>query len=216
MTVEQEAEMPGIETANYNGDEFERIFDLRNVLWDAGYYVDETNGWVYSNNERIGIAARKVDLHRLIFDPLGINMKSIVGVRREPDDFFLNFNDSCLYVIEKKSQQYEGSKDDTIQAAVSRRKEYWTALESMNYGANTFTSNRIRTAMSYVLNDWYRDEKYAWRLRENEEAGIPMLFCEFPLSIIGLDPYSAGPFPEMLEPNVQPEPATQEMLDLGL
>ena len=76
--------------------------------------------------------------------------------------------------------------------------------------------------MSYIVNDWYSDEKYAWRIQQNERAGIPMLFYEtlssygFPLSIIGLDPSYSGPVPMMIEPYVQPEPAVQGMFELEI
>ena len=198
--------MAGGSAAVYSGAEFEIEFDLKNIL-DPYYDIAPGTGRATSksNGMEVGIYGNQWDVHSKVFDRLGVDMRLTTGIARKPDDFFLNFNDGVLYIIEKKNQRTEGSVDEKIEAGPMRRVEYREAVNSMYQ--NELCDKKIGVAIAYVLSDHFAAPKYDFILRMLwQEYGIPCGINEFPLSFVGLGNDGLIPFADFKGTERQPEP----------
>lgn len=159
---------------NLNGLHFEQTTSLDNVLINLGYTIKDN--YVYKDDKLIGISAPKRDLYKKILEPKGINYENFISKILLPDDAFYNIQNNTIYIIEKKFQNCGGSVDEKLQTCAFKKMEY----EKLFFPIN------IRVEYIYVLNDWFKNDKYSDVLNYITSSGCYYYYNEIPLDFLNL------------------------------
>jgi len=108
----------------------------------------------------------------------GINYKNILSKKLLPDECYFNFENSTLYIGEKKYQNGAGSVDEKLQTCDFNKRQYKRLVESMD---------NVNVEYFYVLNDFFDDPAYRDVLSYIEEVGCRYYFNEMPLNLLGFN-----------------------------
>jgi hypothetical protein len=109
---------------NLNGLHFEQTTSLDEALKNAGYHVDEDKHEVYRGTQQIGMSLPQKKLYTYFLNPRGINYKDYNSKEWHPDEAFVNFENSTVYIIEKKFQNCAGSVDEKLPGCHFKKMEY--------------------------------------------------------------------------------------------
>ena len=122
----------------------------------------------------------KHQLKKRLLEPNDIDMREILSKGLLPDEaVFCESPDECsLHVFEKKFQECEGSVDEKLQTGPFKLHEYKKLAKALEEALD----KPVDVTYSYVLGDWFRQERYRDVLEYNEENGIECFFGEVPLS----------------------------------
>lgn len=85
---------------NLNGLHFEQTTSLNDALINAGY--DVINHVVYRDAQQIGMSVPQKRLYTYFLNPKGIYYDDYNSKEWRPDEAFINFENSTVYIIEKK------------------------------------------------------------------------------------------------------------------
>lgn len=159
---------------NINGLNFERSTSLNNALKIFGYEIVDDH--VYLNNIKIGISAPQNKIYKLFLEPRGINYKDYNSKGWKPDEVFINFNTSTVYIIEKKFQNVSGSVDEKLPNCHFKKLEYEKLCNPINFSVE----------FAYILSDWFEHPQYKDTLEYIENMGCHYFFNTIPLGFLGL------------------------------
>ena len=154
---------------------FEEKFSLVENLILAGYEVSQSN--VFHSSKPIGIVFSKHGLYSKFLKPNKIDYREVWSKKLLPDDAFVNLRTNTLYVIEKKYQERSGSVDEKLQTCRFKLQQYQKLVEPKGFKVN----------FSYVLNDWFKDPKYADTLNFVLAENCNYFFNAIPISYFGLE-----------------------------
>lgn len=158
---------------NANGLHFEQTTSLDVALQRKSYDVLST-GEIYYNNTLIGYSKSKRAFIKFLEEnniDLSVNSDTLL-----PDDAFINIRNRTVYIIEKKFQSVAGSVDEKLQTCLYKKKQYEKLVSQMEYDIKYI----------YVLNDWFRQDKYCDVLSYIKYVGCSYFFNELPLHFLGI------------------------------
>lgn len=158
---------------NANGLHFEQTTDLDDALIRKGYSISKI-GEVYGNGIHIGFSKRKKDFRRFL-QANGVNL-SVNSDALEPDDAFINVRNQTVYIIEKKFQSVSGSVDEKLQTCLYKKMQYEKLVSQIG----------CDIVYTYVLSDWFKQDKYRDVLNYIQYVGCYYFFNELPLDFLGL------------------------------
>ena len=154
---------------NASGLPFEMKTDLKKLLEASGYEVKR--GQVFRGDQNIGELASQNKVYEFLENKETIVPPPRVG-RLRPDEALYVAESDTLFIVEKKNQTVGGSTDEKIQTAVYKVYYYNMLLEGTG----------IKLKFMYLLNDWFRNEKYELVIDWLEKNGVAVYFEEIPLS----------------------------------
>lgn len=172
---------------NINGLKFEQDTSLLDTFKNSNRFFIKTNIKSSSKkyyqhfirnkyDENLGELGSKYELYRNILNPKKINYKDIISRRLLPDDYFHNYIDNTIYIIEKKFQSKDGSTDEKLQTCDFKLQQY----------KKLFTPLKINVEYIFVLNDWFKKPKYADVLEYIHSMDCHYYFNELPLTALNL------------------------------
>lgn len=154
---------------------FEKDTDLRTAINTLEGFSVVNNDVKYKNN-KIATLCSKYDLYNIFLKSKGIDWKKEISKRLIPDEAIFVDSTNTLYIIEKKYQEVEGSVDEKLQTCDFKKWIYMRLVSSL----------KIKVSLIYVLNDWFKKEKYHDSLEYIKNTGCEYYFNELPLEKIGL------------------------------
>jgi len=165
-----------------SGAAFEKQTDLKNVLENIdGISVEITDHKnvfsVTRGGKVVGQLMQKYALYKFL-ESKGIDYKTILSKRLLPDECYYSFENSTLYIGEKKYQNGAGSVDEKLQTCDFKKRQYKRLVESMD---------NVNVEYFYVLNDFFDDPAYRDVLSYIEEVGCRYYFNEMPLNLLGFN-----------------------------
>jgi hypothetical protein len=159
---------------NETGLAFEFKTSLETLLKEAGYRVED--GVIFHGSKEVGELAAKSKINKFLKKRNAIVEPPRVG-KLEPDEAIYVAHCDTLFIIEKKFQSVEGSTDEKIQTAVYKVHYYNMLLEGTG----------VKLKFLYLLNDWFKKEKYNLVIEWLLENGVAVYFEEIPLSELELN-----------------------------
>jgi len=157
------------------GLKFEKRVSLEDVFKKVfGYAV--RNNLVYFNMKKVAQICGKHKLYREFLEPQKIYYKKIISRKLLPDEAIFVIKTNTLYIVEMKFQEVEGSVDEKLQTCGFKIQQYKKLLNPLG----------IKVEYIYVLNDWFKQEKYKDVLEYAKLCGCKHFFNEIPLNKIGL------------------------------
>lgn len=167
----------GGKKTNKNGLKFEQDTSLILSLEAEEYKV--LDNLVYDDEKLVGVLCGKHDLYKFLKEKGLKNYKEIISKKLLPDEAFFNYDSKILYIIEKKFQSIGGSADEKLETCDFKRKQYLKLIKNSNEEIED-------VEYIYVLNDWFKKDKYKDTLEYIEDTGCSYYFNELPLKKIGL------------------------------
>lgn len=132
-----------------SGLKFEGKTDLATFLSkQKNYCIDKEN--VYYKNELVARIFKKQRFYSVFLKELGIDWKKHISKQLLPDDSIYVLIKNTMFIIECKHQHVAGSVDEKLQTCDFKKKEYQKLLAPAN----------IEVEYIYILDKWFRDEKY--------------------------------------------------------
>ncbi len=157
---------------NVHGLSFEQTTSLSDALKNNGYKVT-FDGKVYNSEDNlIGFSKSKNDFRNFLKHndvDLSVNSDTLL-----PDDAFINLTNKTVYIIEKKFQHGSGSVDEKLQTCLYKKRQYYKLVSQIGFDI----------AYTYVLNDWFDQNKYRDVFEFIEEMGCFYFFNELPLDFL--------------------------------
>lgn len=166
-------------TTTKNGNIFEELTDLSKALEEYQLnlvHVETRNPDVVvdQNGEVVGYSCKKTKITSFLKN-FNINMKDILSHGLVPDEALYIEKDKHMYIFEKKFQSCSGSTDEKLQTCVYK-KEAWEAVLKDTVG--------IEVSYIYVLNDWFKQDRYKSVLDFIKRHGCDFSFNHIPLENI--------------------------------
>lgn len=159
---------------NLNGLHFEQTTSLNDALINIGYIIKDNS--IYKDDKLVGISAPKHALYKKILEPKGIDFKKVISKKLLPDEAFYNMQNNTVYIIEKKFQNRNGSVDEKLQTCPFKKMQYEKLFSPIN----------IKVEYIYVLNDWFKQEKYSDVLEYITSSRCHYYYNEIPLDFLNL------------------------------
>ena len=157
------------------GLKFESRVDI-NKLFERlkGYVVKDNN--VFFEKELVAKIFKKDRFYKEFLEPYEVNFKELLSKKLKPDQVVFVINTTTIYIIEIKFQRVEGSVDEKLQTCDFKKKTYQKLVSKLN----------MKVEYVYVLNNWFKKEKYRDTLEYVKSVGCHYFFNEIPLSFLGL------------------------------
>ncbi len=130
---------------------------------------------IYYNENLVAESFKKHELYRYL-DTLDIDWRSILSKQLLPDDAIYVIYNNTVFIIEVKYQEVDGSVDEKLQTCGFKLKQYQRLFAPLNHNVKYI----------YILNDWFREDKYRDTLNYIIEMNCKYYFEFLPLHEIGL------------------------------
>ena len=114
---------------------------------------DTSTGLIFENLVNIKHDGIKVDKNNLYkyLKKQGIDYKTIISRKLLPDDAYIDYTTSSLYIFEKKYQRTEGSADEKPQTCGFKIHQFKKIARVLGLKHTYYT---------YIFNDWFKQPKY--------------------------------------------------------
>ncbi len=154
---------------------FEGKTDLSVFLSTQPHY-DVIDCDVFYNGQKVAEVYKKHKFYNIFLRNLGIDWRKYISKQLLPDDSIFVLLNNTLFIIECKHQQIAGSVDEKLQTCDFKKKQYKKLMSPAN----------IDVEYIYLLDDWFRDEKYKDVLDYIHSVGCDYYFEYVPLHRLGL------------------------------
>ena len=159
---------------------FEEKADLQKLFAQIdGYTLKQTEdraGYeVYFNNKLVAHCFKKHEFYRFL-RRYGINWKEYLSRQLLPDNALFVVVRDTLFIIEIKFQKVAGSVDEKLETCDFKRKQYTKLVHFFNW----------RVEYVYVLNDWFKQNKYKDVLDYIHSVNCHYMYNIIPLKWFGL------------------------------
>ena len=131
---------------------------------------------VFYDGKKVGEVYKKHKFYSVFLNKLGIDWTQYISKQLLPDDSIFVLLNNTLFIIECKHQQVAGSVDEKLQTCDFKKKQYKKLMAPAN----------IDVEYIYLLDDWFRDKKYADVLNYIHSVGCDYYFEYIPLNRLGL------------------------------
>jgi hypothetical protein len=152
------------------GNVFEKSSNVFKSLSQRNEF-DEKNGKLLFENEVIAEEYNQHNFYTYLTNK-GIDWEKIVSKKLLPDNAIITNNK--VLIFEVKYQQVAGSVDEKLQTCDFKKKQYQKLCKDLGK----------KVIYAYVLNDWFKNEKYKDTLDYIESMGCFYFFNEVPLEFI--------------------------------
>lgn len=153
---------------------FEGKTDLCTFLGNQdGYSIDKNA--VFYEGSLVARVFKKHGFYKFL-EEYNIDWKKIISKQILPDDCIYVIINNTMHIIECKYQQVGGSVDEKLQTCDFKKKQYQKLLFEAN----------IEVEYIYLLNDWFRNEKYRDMLDYIISVRCQYYFEYIPLAKLGL------------------------------
>lgn len=154
---------------------YEGKVDLKEFLnRQIGYKVLDTQ--VFYREIEVAQIFKKYELYSEFLKPRGVDWKKCISSQLLPDNGIYVIINNTVYIIEVKTQNRSGSVDEKLQSCDFKKKQYQKLFFPLN----------IEVQYIYVLDDWFRKEKYKDVLDYIISVGCQYYFQYIPLQKLGL------------------------------
>ena len=154
---------------------FEGQVDLSTFLGQQPHYAVAKDKVLYDGT-LIARVFKKGAFYSVFLKELGIEWKNYISKRLYPDDSIYVLANNILHIIECKHQQVGGSVDEKLQTCDFKKKEYKKLMAPAN----------IDVEYIYLLDEWFRNEKYKDVLDYIHSVDCDYYFEYIPLARLGL------------------------------
>ena len=154
---------------------FEGKVDLSTFLSKQPHYSIKSNE-VYYDNDLVAKVYKKNDFYAKFLKELNIDWTKYISKKLLPDDSIFVLLNNTLFIIECKHQQVAGSVDEKLQTCDFKKKRYKKLMAPAN----------IDVQYVYLLDDWFRNERYKDVLDYIQSVGCDYYFEYIPLQRLGL------------------------------
>jgi hypothetical protein len=137
------------------------------------YEVNDTN--VYFKGNLVARIFKKYGFYKYLKER-GINWEDHISSMLLPDNCIYVIINNTLFIIEVKTQHIGGSVDEKLQTCDFKKKQYIKLLSQLN----------VEVEYIYILDDWFRHEKYKDVLDYIISVRCQYYFNYIPLSKLGL------------------------------
>lgn len=154
---------------------FEGKIDLRTFLYEQpGYNVDGCT--VYYHGEEVGQIFKKHELYSKFLAPREVDWKKCISTKLLSDNGIYVIINNTVYIIEVKTQNVGGSVDEKLQTCDFKKKQYQKLFFPLN----------IEVQYIYILDEWFRHQRYKDVLDHIISVGCQYHFQYIPLQKLGL------------------------------
>ena len=159
---------------------FEERVDLITLFEKIeGYSVKKTTNnagsLIFYKGNEIARCFKKYEFYRFLQE-YDIDWKTYLSKQLIPDNGLFVIVRDTLFIIEIKFQQVPGSVDEKLQTCDFKRKQYSKLVRKL----------RWKVEYVYVLNDWFKQDKYKDTLDYINSMNCHYLFNSIPLKWLGL------------------------------
>ena len=154
---------------------FEGKTDLSTFLGNQPHYRVIGHDVLY-DDQKVAEVYKKHKFYSVFLKKLEIDWTKYISKQLLPDDSIFVLLNNTLFIIECKHQQIAGSVDEKLQTCDFKRKQYKKLLSAAN----------IDVEYIYLLDDWFRDEKYKDVLNYIHSVDCDYYFEYVPLHRLGL------------------------------
>lgn len=154
---------------------FEGKTDLSNFLANQPHYSVINHDVLY-DGKKVAEVYKKRSFYSIFLKRLNIMWERHISKILYPDDSIFVLLNNVLFIIECKHQQVAGSVDEKLQTCDFKKKEYKKLMSPAN----------IDVEYIYLLDDWFKDEKYKDVLDYIHSVGCDYYFEYIPLTRLGL------------------------------
>lgn len=154
---------------------FEGKTDLSTFLSQQPHYKIEGHD-VFFDGNKVAEIYKKHKFYNIFLNRLGIDWKQHISKQLLPDDSIFVLLNNTLFIIECKHQEVAGSVDEKLQTCDFKKKQYKKLMSSAN----------IDVEYIYLLDNWFRNEKYKDVLDYIHSVGCDYYFEYIPLNRLGL------------------------------
>ena len=154
---------------------FEGKVDLSTFLGQQPHYAVAKDKVLY-DNVLVARIFKKHAFYSVFLKELGIDWKQYISKPLLPDDSIYVLANNILHIIECKHQQVAGSVDEKLQTCDFKKKEYKKLMAPAN----------IDVKYIYLLDEWFRNEKYKDVLDYIQSVDCDYYFEYIPLNRLGL------------------------------
>lgn len=162
---------------NANELHFEQTTSLDSALEEAGYEVRNHN--VYKNGINIGMSVPQSQLYKYFLAPNGINYKVYNSKEWHPDEAFINYENSTVYIIEKKFQNKAGSVDEKLPSCDFKKWEYSKLFLPLNFDSFYNVHDEINTNSFEYLFESMDIDDYSELIQFASEYRVSFIFDEY-------------------------------------
>ena len=154
---------------------FEGKVDLATFLSRQPHYSIKEHD-VYFDHEKVARVFKKNDFYAIFLKELNIDWTKCISKKLLPDDSIFVLLNNTLFIIECKHQQVAGSVDEKLQTCDFKKKQYKKLMSPAN----------IDVQYIYLLDEWFRHERYKDVLDYIQSVGCDYYFEYIPLTKLGL------------------------------
>ena len=148
---------------------------MTNFLANQPHYSVKDND-VFYNGDKVAEVYKKYKFYSVFLAKLDINWSKYISKRLLPDDSIFVLLNNKLFIIECKHQEVAGSVDEKLQTCDFKKRQYKKLMAPAN----------IDVEYIYLLDNWFRDEKYKDVLDYIHSVGCDYYFEYIPLQRLGL------------------------------
>lgn len=152
------------------------VRDVEEQIHSNGNNITVKVRTVYYNNERVAELYKKNEFYKSLLVKLDIDWKKYISKRLLPDDSIFVIIKNTVYIIECKHKQVVDYVYEKLQTCDFKKKEYRRLLSQAN----------LDVEYIYLLDNWFRDEKYRDVLDYIHSVGCDYYFEYIPLYRFGL------------------------------
>lgn len=153
---------------------YEAKVDLATFLNAQKHYTVQGNEVLYCG-ECIAYIFKKHSFYTFLGEQ-GVDWKQHISSKLLPDNAIYVVVNNTMFVIEVKTQHGNGSVDEKLQTCDFKKKQYKKLLSQLN----------MEVEFIYILDDWFRKEKYKDVLDYIISVGCQYYFNYIPLQKLGL------------------------------
>lgn len=154
---------------------FEGQVDLATFLGQQPHYAINGHEVEY-DGKLVAQVYKKNSFYNVFLKNLHIDWKKYISKRLLPDDSIFVLANNILHIIECKHQQVAGSVDEKLQTCDFKKKQYKKLMAPAN----------IDVKYIYLLDDWFKNEKYKDTLDYIQSVDCDFYFEYIPLVKLGL------------------------------
>ncbi len=158
----------------FTGLRYEANVDLAVFLnQQSGYSVNKTK--VYYNKKLVARLFKKHELYVFLADN-HVDWTKHLSKKLLPDNCIYVIVNNTAFILEVKHQEIAGSVDEKLQTCDFKKKQYTKLFSELNY----------KVEYCYILDDWFKNEKYKDVLDYIISVGCKYYFGYIPLEEFGL------------------------------
>ena len=153
------------------GIEFEKNTDLKTALTSVPGYEVDMDGKVFIQGIYVADLCAKYQFYKRFLEPRGVQWSGILSKRLLPDEALCVHKSKRVFIVEKKWQETEGSVDEKLQTCHFKKRQYAKLVNPTGYSVEYL----------FVLNHWFRKNRYRDVFEYIDEVGCKYYFGEVPL-----------------------------------